>query len=161
MEKLQANLILEILGRPVDHVKESLNALVIKLGSEKGVKLMEKNLHDPLPVENSKDLFTAFAEVLVEFENLENYFGIVFAYMPSNIELIHPEKIPLSNVNVNDLANKIINRLHEYDAITKKVLFEKDILTQKIQEAAPHLFPQSPNFSEIQKKQKPKRNIKN
>ena len=63
MSKLHVSLIIEILGRPAEHVKESLNMLVVKLGSEKGVKIIDKKYHEPAPVENSKDLFTTFAEV--------------------------------------------------------------------------------------------------
>ncbi len=143
MAKLQANMILEILGRPQEHVKEALNALVTRLGSENGIKLLEKKHHEPIPVENSKDLFTAFAELTLELESLNNYFGIMFAYMPAHIELIQPEKITLGNIDLNELGNKLLQRLHDYDAITKKALVENEILAKKLQEIAPHLFKQS------------------
>ncbi len=142
MAKFQANMILEILGRPQEHVKEALNALVTKLGSENGIKLLEKTHHEPIPVENSKDLFTAFAELTLELESLNNYFGIMFAYMPAHIELVQPEKITLGNIDLNELGNKLIQRLHDYDAITKKALVENEILVKKLQEIAPNLFKQ-------------------
>ena len=133
MEKLQANLILEILGRPKEHLKGALNELVNKLGTEKGMKIIEKNLHEPIPVKESKDLFTTFAEILIELDSLENYFGLMFAYMPANFEIINPERIILSNVNLNDLMSKLIHRLHDYDAIAKRALIDNDILTKKLQ----------------------------
>ena len=142
MAKLQANMILEILGRPPEHVKESLSALVSKLGSENGIKVLEKTHHEPIPVENSKDLFTAFVELTLELESLNNYFGVLFAYMPAHIELIQPEKMTLGNIDLNELGNKLIQRLHDYDAITKKALVENEILAKKLQEVAPHLFKQ-------------------
>ncbi len=142
MEKLQIGIILEILGRPKENVKEALNNLVAKLGSESGIKILEKTLHEPKPVKDSKDLFTAFADILLELDSLNNYFGILFAYMPSHVEIIHPEKIHLSNFDFNDIGNKLVLRLHDYDAITKKAIYEREILLKKLQEVAPHLFKQ-------------------
>ena len=145
MEKLRANLILEILGRPKEHVTDALKELVNKLGSEGGIKIIEKKIHEPISVQDANNLFTTFADVLIELDSLENYFGIMFAYMPANFEIINPEKLTLSNVNLNDLASKLIHRLHDYDAITKKALVDNEFLAKKLHEVAPHLFKQQEN----------------
>ena len=132
MSKFQVNIILEVLGRPKEHVKGALNELVTRLDSEKEVKIIEKNLHDPLPVESAKDLFTTFAELTLELESLNTLFGLIFAYMPANIEVISPQKINLSNIELNDLGNRLVQRLHDYDAITKKALYENELLMEKL-----------------------------
>lgn len=139
MEKLQVNLIFEIMGRPKEHVSNSLNLLIDKLAAEKGVKLLEKKLHEPKPIEKS-DLFTTFAELTLELDSLANYFGIMFVYMPSNIEIISPENLEIKNFELTELGNKLISRLHDYDAIAKKMLTEKNILLKKLYEVAPDLF---------------------
>lgn len=139
-EKLQAQIILEILGRPPEHVTEALKLLVKNLGAEKGVRVISSKIHKPKPVENTKDLFTAFADVMLELDALENYFGILFGYMPSHIELIEPQSVTLTNFYLNDLANKLISRLHSYDAIVKKVSVDRELLLSKLKEIAPHLF---------------------
>lgn len=155
MSKLTAVVTLEILGRPAKNVTDALTSLVDKLSKEKGVSVLNKKIHEPKPVEESPDLFTSFAEIEVEFDGLPNYFGIVFAYMPSHIELIHPEKITLKNHDLNALANQVIQRLHGYDAIAKNMIVEKDILTKKLQEIAPHLFKE-PEQPKLQTKINPK-----
>ncbi len=138
-EEIQANLILEILGRPPERISEALNALVEKLGSEKGVKILEKTFHEPIQVEGSTNLFTSFAEVTAEFKEIGNLLGILFAYMPSHVEVIKPEKLSFSNAELNDIANKLIQRLHGYDAIAKTMLNEKEFILQKLKEAAPEV----------------------
>lgn len=140
MEKIQATLILEILGRPAEHIKSALVALVERLGTEKGVTVTAKTIHEPTPVKESKDLFTTFAEVSVEFESIANYFGIIFTYMPANVELISPTEFKISNTELSELGNRLLIQLHNYDAITKKMLFERNFLVKKLREAAPHLF---------------------
>ncbi|MBX4211882.1 hypothetical protein KW787_00290 [Candidatus Pacearchaeota archaeon] len=140
MEKLNVRLIIEIMGRPADHVKETLNTLVMKMAAEKGIKLIEKIYHNPIPVKDSKDLFTAFAEVTLELESLMNYFGIIFAYLPSHIEVISPENLVLKNSELNELGHRLVQRLHDYDAITKNAVMEKEFFSQKLQELAPDLL---------------------
>ncbi len=156
MAKLNVILIMEILGRPADHVKEALNTLVVKLGSEKGVRIINKTYHDPEPIKESKDLFTAFAELELELDSIENYLGIIFAYMPSHIEIISPERFQLTNTELNDLGNKLIERLHNYDAVVKNVLVERDALLTKLKESAPQLFMQQQKEKEEPKKEKKK-----
>ena len=60
--------------------------------------------------------------------------------MPAHTEIIQPEKLPLSNTDLNELANTVLVRLHNYDAVTKKVLNERLFLIEKIKEEAPELF---------------------
>jgi len=140
MEKIQATMIFEILGRPAEHIKTALASLVDKIGAEKGIKVIEKTIHEPTEVKESKDLYTTFAEVSVEFDSLANYFGTIFTYMPANIEIISPVKFDISNLDLNELGNKLIARLHEYDSITKKFIYERNFLLKKLNEVAPHLF---------------------
>ncbi len=140
MQKLHTLMILEILGKPAEHVFESLNQLVDKLDSERGVKITKREIRDPLPVENSKELFTTFAELEVEFETLDIYLAVLFAYMPAHVEIISPENMTVTNTYLNDLGNKVIQRMHNYDAITKKTLFENQVILQKIRELAPDVF---------------------
>jgi hypothetical protein len=140
MGKIELRIILEVLGRPPEHVTEALTGLILRLASEKGVKVIEKTIHEPVLVQDSKDIYTTFAEVHLEVETLANYFGIIFGYMPSNVEIISPEQITLPNVELNDLGNRLLGRLHDYDAIAKKMIFEKDYLTTQLKQFAPHLF---------------------
>ncbi len=140
-DKLIATLIIEILGKPVEHVKEALNTLVVKMGSEKGVNITNKTLHDPKPAQDSKTLFTAFAEIDLELDSLESYLLVLFTYLPSHIEITNPEKITLSNTQLNDLGNTITQRMHHYDAVTKNTIAERNYFLAKLSEVAPHLIP--------------------
>jgi hypothetical protein len=162
-EKIEAHLILEILGRPAQHIKDALNELLKKLGSEKGIKIISKDVHEPNPVKDS-DLFTSFADVTVELDSIQQYFGIMFSYMPAHIEIVYPENFNLANFQFNELGNRILSRLHEYDAIVKKVIFERNILVEKLKQAAPHLFEkvqeQLPIVKPKIKKAKPKKKSK-
>jgi len=128
MELIRASLIIEILGRPKEHLLNSLVSLIDKLSSETGVFLKEKDIKEPVEVKDSKDLFTTFAELTIEFATLEDFIKIIFAYMPSHIEVIYPEKITMKNFELGEIAGKIIQRMHTYDAIAKRLIVDRELL---------------------------------
>jgi predicted transcriptional regulator len=119
MENIRAILTIEILGRPADHVKETMSQIVEKIGSTKGVKVISHTDNEPIPAQNSKTLFTTFSEIEAEFEDLNSYFQIIFAYLPSHIDVIEPAELVLRNEDVNELTNIILQRLHNYETIIK------------------------------------------
>lgn len=161
MAKLEASLILEILGRPKENVITALQMVVENLEKEKGVKVVKKTLHEPLPVENS-DLFTSFAEIDVELDSIMAYLSVIFGHMPSNIQIMHPEKITLDNIELNELGNALVQRLYKYDALTKGIVAERDMLAQRLYQVAPHLFkkPLQMDAPEIPAEASPKKSKK-
>ncbi len=142
MKKIQARMILEILGRPPEHIKEAMTVLLQRLKSEPGVVIVEETHHEPIKVEDSKDLYTTFSEIVFEVESISMYFGIIFAYMPSNVEVLSPQEMTIANADFNEITGLLTQRLHDYDGIAKRMVSERHILEQKLREVAPHLFQQ-------------------
>lgn len=134
MSSINARMIIEIMGKPKEHVAQALSGLIEKLGKEKGVTILSNKEYEPRAVEKSKELFTNFAEIEVEFDSLNTYFGILFAYMPSNIEIISPDKFKLDNFELNAMGNALVTRLHNYDAIAKQMIGERNMLINKVKE---------------------------
>ena len=156
-EKIVASFIIEILGRPKEHLEKSLKELIEKLGNEKGVNIIESKVHEPKLLEqkektenqetkNIKDtvektgmiltneIYTTFAEVDAELEDLNSLLVIAFNYMPSNIEITHPEKFLLKNSDIGNILTNTILRLHRYDELVKKISVDKSILEDKLRE---------------------------
>ncbi len=155
-QKITASFIIELLGRPPEHIKKALEQLIEKLGTEKGVKITESYVHEPKKLEQEKvdekklkeaekklkgknitvtsEIFTTFAEIEAEFETLESLLFITFNYMPSNIEIISPENFILRNTDIGGLLTGIIIRLHRYDEIAKKLVIDKSMLENQLKE---------------------------
>ncbi|PXY71387.1 hypothetical protein CXX78_01320 [Candidatus Parvarchaeota archaeon] len=132
MVKISSRIIFEIMGRPPEHISEALNTLVVKLGSEKGVEVINKKYHDVKKVEDADNLFHTFAEVEADFSDLNSFFGIIFNYMPANIEIFNPDKLKINNDELNQLSNFILTKLHQYDSIAKKLMGEREIMINQI-----------------------------
>ena len=159
-EKIVANLMIEIMGRPPEHVKEALTTIIVKMNSEKGIKVIDKTYHEPRKIGESKGLFTAFAEVEVEFETLDHFFQAIFVYMPSHVEIISPSKITLTSDYLSSLGSTLVQKLHQYDSISKRLVVEKNAALEKLKEVAPHLLQEAqlpkPNLEKKDSKQKKK-----
>jgi len=149
-KKIRAMIVLEILGRPAEYIVEALDKLVEQLGNEKGIKVINKEIHKPKIVEQKKDekenkeqknenvmkveaeLYTTFASVEVEVDEIITMMGIIFRYMPSHVEIISPENLMLSNSDFGTMLNEMTTKLHRYDEITKTVMGEKEILENQL-----------------------------
>lgn len=133
MEQISAKFIIEILGRPPEHLSTTLSELITRLGNEKGTKIVNKVLNKPKPVEKVDNLWTAFADVELEFETIPHLFNVVMSYMPAHVEVFSPESIKFNTFEINELANFIIGRLHNYDAVAKRLMNEREILIKKLE----------------------------
>ena len=87
-------------------------------------------------------------EAEYELASILRVFGIIFAYFPAHVEILSPRDLKLGNEELNDISNNLIARLHNYDAIVKKLMFEKDQLAKS--------FPQKEEVKEKKKKSKKK-----
>ncbi|MCR4327126.1 MAG: hypothetical protein NUV46_00925 [Nanoarchaeota archaeon] len=123
-EKLTAMMIIEVLGRPKEHLVETLEDLSMKVNSEKGLKILNKKINEPNLVKDQKDLFTAFVELEFEVEEVNTLAMILFKYMPSHIEVLEPENFVFKNFEFNELFNEIVRRLHRYEELVRVLQFQ-------------------------------------
>ncbi len=132
-EKVNAVMMIEMMGKPAEYLKETFSKFIDRLGTEKGLKILEKKISEPRQVENS-ELFSTFAEIEMEVENMQLMLAIIFTYMPSHVEIISPAETKLKNFEFSTLCNELIRRLHEYDSIAKKMTFERNILENQLRQ---------------------------
>jgi hypothetical protein len=130
--KLKAELIIEVLGRPKEHLVETLENLTNQMNEEKGVKVERKTIHEPHEVKDRDDFFSSYAEVEIEVDGTIPLVLVMFKYMPSNIEITYPEKVSLANQDFSETLNEISRRLHRYEELVRVMEAEKKILENKL-----------------------------
>jgi len=131
MDKIKTAIILEILGRPENYLKDSLKVILDKLKTEQGVKIINTKTAEPKKI-GGKDFFSAFAEVEFEADNLAVLVNLMFRYMPAHIEVISPEKLDIKNAELNSILNDLILKLHRYDELAKILSIKKNILAKQL-----------------------------
>jgi len=131
---IRAMMILEIIGRPAEHLTETLNKLIEEIDKEKGVVVKEKNIKEPVLMKEQKDFYTTFAEIEVEVEEIMHLAILMFKYMPAHVEVISPELIALTNNSWSEILSELTRRLHGYDEVARVIQNEKVILEKKLKE---------------------------
>lgn len=133
MSSVKAKFILEVVGRPAEHLTTTLNELTERIGQEKGISVVNKEIHKPKPIEKVENLWTSFADLEMEFTNTQNFFNAIMMYLPAHVEVFEPDSLRFTAFELNELANFIVGRLHNYDAIAKKLMGEREILINKLE----------------------------
>lgn len=146
-----AVMILDVIGRPPEHLMKSLEELINKIDEEKGVTVKRKEIKKPELMKDQKNFYTTFGEVEIEVEELLYLVMLLFKYMPAHIEIISPELIALTNNGWNDILNELARRLHGYDEIARILQIEKQTLLKKIQELGGEI-PEQPLLKTPEKK---------
>ncbi len=136
---VRAIIILEVIGRPPEHLTETLENIAKNIGEEKGVKVVEKEINVPITMKENKDFYTSFAEIEVEVEAIMQLVALMLKYMPAHIEIISPEFIASTNNGWNDILNETVRRLHGYDEVARIIQTEKVILENKLRELTENL----------------------
>ena len=133
-KRIKAMLILDIIGRPPQHLVESLEKITEEMGKEKGVVVRSKEIKEPIVMKDNKEFYTTFSEIEVEVEDILYLAVLMFKYMPAHIEVVSPETISLSNNGWSDILSELVRRLHSYDEVARVLQIEKQELLRKIQE---------------------------
>jgi len=129
---IKAILIFEIIGRPPEKLKEALEDIINQIDKEKGVEVKSKEIKEPTTMKDQKDLFTTFAEVEVEVEEIQYLALLMFKYMPAHIEIISPELIALTNNGWGDILSELTRRLHAYDEVARVLTFQNKQMQEKL-----------------------------
>ena len=140
MEKLVIRTIIEMIGKPKEHLIDSIEKHVNNISNEEGIKIIGRKFHEPTKIEGTNEMFSTFTEIEIELSSLNGLFSFIFKYMPSNIEIVSPQNIELKNDELSMLSNFITTRMHDYDSITKKLIGDKDYILRQLKKYAPHLF---------------------
>lgn len=119
-------IIIEMMGRPKEHLKTSLEEHIAKLEKIKKTSIIKKEFSEPKLIDEKKELYTAFSEVEIECEKFMTIVEIIFDFMPASIEIIEPSKLSLNLDEATSFLNNLTGRLHKYDEFAK-IMKNKEI----------------------------------
>ena len=131
--KIRAMVVLDVIGKPPEHLAEVLEKVIGEIDKEKGVTVIGKNIKDPKPLKENENFFTAFAEVDLEVDEIINLVIVMFKFMPAHLEIISPEILAISNNSWGDILNELARRMHGYDEIARMLQHENKTLKSQIE----------------------------
>ena len=133
-DKISAIMILEILGRPAEHLVETLENIIGQMGEEKGVKVINKKIKEPVELKDNKGFFSSFVEVEVETDSINHIVMLMFKYTPANIQIIEPEKVVIDHSLLSETLSEIIRKIHGYDEVARVIQMQNQQLKQQVAE---------------------------
>lgn len=136
-EKIKTRFILEVIGKPKEHLKETLQGMINNISNEEKVEVAESDIKEPVQAKEQATFYSSFAEVEIETEDMNKILMLVFKYMPANIEVIEPEKINFTNNEWNDFFNILTKRLHAYDEVSKVLQSQNKKMTDRLEQLEP------------------------
>jgi len=117
--------ILEVLGKPKEHVEETIKSFVDKMKEDKELEIVKEHYSEPKPQEA---LFSIFSELELWMKGPSKIVSFCIDYMPSSIEVIEPEKLTYKNNELSAFLNDMQANLHNLDMITKNLKMENTVL---------------------------------
>ncbi len=124
---LHARVIIEMLGKPKEHVEETLRKYVAQIEKNEKIVILRKYFAE---CREREGMFGTFVEIEGYFKGISTLTGFCFDYMPASLEILAPSHITFSNVTTSQILNDIQAKLHALDLIAKKFANENDFLRQ-------------------------------
>ena len=126
---IRCKVIIEILGKPKEHVEKTLRNYVDKINDDSDLIVLKTEFAD---AEEKDKLWATFAELEMVVKGIPKLIAFCFDYMPSSIQILKPEEFNLGRATIEDLTNDLQARLHQVDMIVKKLKNENDFLKKNM-----------------------------
>jgi hypothetical protein len=132
-QKVRAIMIVEIAGRPPEHIRQALLDHVGRMKSMKGVNYISERISDTKMIDKEKDIYSCFVEVEIETVSFMRLTELMFDFLPSSIEVIEPDSIKFNSQEATMFLSDLSGRLHKYDEIAKVAQIKNQQLAQHLQ----------------------------
>ena len=124
-QKIVFRTIIEVLGKPKEHVETALKSYIEKLKTNKQYTLLSEEFAE-VKKEDEQELWLTFAELEVETNEIQDLIAFCFDYMPSSIEIIRPKDFQFKDNDVSQFLNDLQAKLHHVDMVVKQVKMQHD-----------------------------------
>lgn len=133
MEKINIKAIIEVAGFPKEHIEETMIKVVDKL--KKDFSVNKEEIFETVALKDKMEGFwSTFCEVDLNFKGINHLIIFCFEYMPSSVEIISPEELKFNNLEIGNVLNDLLARLHHYDMLVKNLTASNEIMKKKINE---------------------------
>jgi hypothetical protein len=144
MESVEASIVIEMMGRPPEHIESTLKEFVKRIDNEEGVEIVKMKTHKAKKIDQKdekgkiiktkedKQMYSVFSEIDLKLESIFHLIRVVFGYMPSHIEITNPIDFKMENFDMSSILTEVTRKLHQYDAITKNALLQNKALLNQL-----------------------------
>lgn len=124
---LLTRVIIEVLGTPKEHVEKTLRSLIEKVKEEESLKILKGKIFKAKP---KGSFFTSFTEMEILFNDFFDLASFCIEYLPSSVEVIEPADFKTKSVNITNVLNDLLAKLHNIDMVLKSIQ-AKDLILER------------------------------
>ena len=100
MTKILFRALIEVLGKPKEHVEESLKGYVQKIKEDDRYNVVSEELA-AIEKREKEELWTTFAELEIKTERIDHIIDFCFDFMPSVLEILEPNELTLADTQLS------------------------------------------------------------
>lgn len=126
---IRCKVIIEVLGKPKEHVEKALKMYVGKIKQDSDLIVLKEDFVD---AKEKEGLWATFTELEMVVKGIRKLIAFCFDYMPSSIQVLKPESYNLDRSLIEDFINDMQARLHDVDMIVKKQRNENEFLKKNM-----------------------------
>lgn len=127
VEEIIFRTVIEILGKPKEHVEKALKDYVKQIKEDENFKVIKEDFAE-IKKQEDQDLWAIFVELEIKTAKIDHIIDFCFEYMPSILEIVNPKKLTLEDSQISGFLNDLQAKLHQVDMVAKQVKLENDHL---------------------------------
>jgi len=128
METIKTKAIIEIVGKPKEHIEQTMEKVVKLIEENEKFNLLDKRV---AKVKEIKGLWSTFGDFEIGFSNFEDISSFCFEFMPSSLEIISPDELKINAKEIENFTNDVLTKLHQYDMVVKQMILQQKANSQK------------------------------
>lgn len=141
-DKIICRAIVEIVGKPKEHVEKAIKAVIEAAKGIDGLKVLKEDIAETKSLKDEKlsktedkiqkaaggELFSTFVEIEFSASTIDIVSSFCFDFLPSSLEIIEPEELQIKNRHMTKTMNDILAKIHNADMAVKRLNFENAAL---------------------------------
>ncbi len=131
-KKITCRVIIQMAGKPKDHLEKTLKSYIKKLKEEnkKELKVVDEYISRPKKDKETGSFYNIFAELEIDFYGPENITLFCIDYLPASVEVLEPESLSYDAPEFTGFLNDLLSKLHSIDLALKNKTAENELLKQ-------------------------------
>jgi hypothetical protein len=125
---LRTNVIFEIVGKPKEHIENTLKAYIENIKQEEKIHTIKEEYEEADEMEEG--IFSTVAEIEMLLPNIEKLTWLCINFSPASVEILEPDSKTISQKEMGDWLNDLLSRLHEIGMVQKNLKGQYDILVK-------------------------------
>lgn len=122
-----ARVILNVAGKPKEHVDDSMRQMIETIEKEKGIKILKKKI---MKAQKEESYFSSVSEIDIRLEDSSALMGFCLDYMPSSVEVIEPDVVEMDTLGMSGILNDMLSKLHHVNMGYASIKAENQLLKQ-------------------------------